>query len=55
MPTPAGKAVRPRITHQGIDSPARHEALTPLALLRQLKKLRQQNASLRRRLLMQTD
>jgi len=32
-----------------------HEALTPMALLRQLKKLRQQHAALRRRLLLQTD
>jgi hypothetical protein len=31
------------------------EALTPMALVRQLKKLRQENRSLRRRLLMQTD
>jgi hypothetical protein len=31
------------------------EALTPMALVRQLKKLRQENTSLRRRLLMQTD
>jgi hypothetical protein len=31
------------------------KALTPMALLRQLKKLRQENMSLRRRLLMQTD
>jgi PilZ domain-containing protein len=31
------------------------EPMTPMALLRQLKKLRQQNASLRRRLLLQTD
>jgi len=31
------------------------EPMTPMALLRQLKKLRQQNASLRRRLLMQRD
>jgi hypothetical protein len=30
-------------------------ALTPMALVRQLKKLRQENTSLRRRLLMQTD
>jgi PilZ domain len=55
VPMSAGKAVRPRITHQGIDSPAIREAFTPMALLRQLKKLRQQNASLRRRLLMQAD
>jgi len=31
------------------------DAHTPMALVRQLKKLRQENASLRRRLLMQTD
>jgi hypothetical protein len=31
------------------------KALTPMALVRQLKKLRQENTSLRRRLLMQTD
>jgi hypothetical protein len=30
-------------------------ALTPMALVRRLKKLRQENAALRRRLLMQTD
>jgi hypothetical protein len=30
-------------------------ALTPMALVRQLKKLRQENGSLRRRLLMQGD
>jgi hypothetical protein len=36
-------------------SPQFRKALTPMALVRQLKKLRQENTSLRRRLLMQTD
>jgi hypothetical protein len=44
---------------QGLKSPApvcaNGETLTPLALVRRLKKLRQQTASLRRRLLMQMD
>ena len=36
-------------------SPQFREALTPMALVRQLKKLRQEHTSLRRRILMQTD
>jgi hypothetical protein len=46
---------RIQISKQENLPPQFREALTPMALVRQLKKLRQENTSLRRRLLMQTD
>jgi hypothetical protein len=46
---------RIQISKQENLSPQFREALTPMALVRQLKKLRQENTSLRRRLLMQAD
>jgi hypothetical protein len=46
---------RIQISKQENLSPQFREALTPMALVRQLKKLRQEYTSLRRRLLMQTD
>jgi hypothetical protein len=55
VPLPASRLTRPQMAQQSTGSLAAHEPLTPMALLRQLKKLRQQNASLRRRLLLQTD
>jgi PilZ domain len=48
-------AERRRLGQQQPLSPDAREAMTPMALLRELKRLRQQNATLRRRLLMQTD
>jgi hypothetical protein len=46
---------RRRISKQESPAPATREILTPMALLRELKKLRQQYAALRRQLLMQTE
>jgi PilZ domain len=48
-------AERRRLRQQKPLSPDVREAMTPMALLRELKRLRQQNAALLRRLLMQTD
>jgi hypothetical protein len=62
IPVQAGKAParitqakRVQIFKRENPSPQIRGALAPMALMRQLKKLRQENASLRRRLLMQTD
>ena len=54
-PRSADEVTQPRISKQPSPSFPTYDALTPMALLRRLKKLRQQNALLRRRLLMQTD
>jgi hypothetical protein len=48
-------AERRRLRQPGPLPPELREEMTPMALLRQLKKLRQQNAALLRRLLLQTD
>jgi hypothetical protein len=49
------EARRLQILRQELPARQISESLTPMALVRRLKKLQQENASLRRRLLMQTD
>jgi len=53
--TSPAEGARLRILQQEIRALQPREPLPPMALLRMLKTLRQQNASLRRRLLSQTD
>ena len=53
--TSPAEGARLRILQQEIGALQPREPLPPMALLRMLKTLRQQNASLRRRLLSQTD
>ena len=48
-------AKRVQISEQEDTSPQIRDAPTPMALVRRLKKLRQENAALRRRLLSQAD
>ena len=55
LPTPLAEGVRLRILQQEVRALQPRDPLTPMALLRLLKTLRQQSASLRRRLLMQSD
>jgi hypothetical protein len=54
-PTVAPAGVQPSKLKQAVRAPPPPEPRTPMALLRQLKKLRQQNALLRRRLLLQSE
>jgi len=55
VPRPIAPAKRVPLSKHANPSLRIREARTPMALLRRLKKLRQENASLRRRFLMQTD